>query len=397
MNPSNDENDSTSRDKKDIIATEGDKKVYNSDDRNVEEKNSQCEKSDASKKHQNDTFDSKISSRNDKVPYKNRSSHKSSRRSRSRSHEDDRHRRKDDQRDYRRSYRSNDKHYRDTRKEESRDFSRSDRDRRKSDREHEDSKNRYSRDSKSSSGRRINHRDYKDHHSSDNRSFRESRDISRLNSSDFLSKEAHTKRHENHSKEGSSAKFYDDDEARREENSKKSSSIHPLPSVSGDFVDGLVNKDKASDTSYSSPSSTFPASQPSLSSSSLTASTTSANVPRYYKQATFNATKYAIQEEKKKLLWSSTKKDDSQSKETPKVWHGLQFSGAQGQQMTEKFLKLMGSKTTTAPDKIEDQDSMVKYQENLFKDLDKQYSLARMSTHTHRGIGLGFSSHPSPK
>lgn len=65
--------------------------------------------------------------------------------------------------------------------------------------------------------------------------------------------------------------------------------------------------------------------------------------------------------------------------------------------MTEKFLKLMGSKTTTAPDKIEDQDSMVKYQENLFKDLDKQYSLARMSTHTHRGIGLGFSSHPSPK
>lgn len=39
--------------------------------------------------------------------------------------------------------------------------------------------------------------------------------------------------------------------------------------------------------------------------------------------------------------------------------------------------------------------------ETIFRDLDRQYTVARMSTHTHRGIGLGFGSltttalHPS--
>jgi len=72
----------------------------------------------------------------------------------------------------------------------------------------------------------------------------------------------------------------------------------------------------------------------------------------------------------------------------------LQFSGAQGQQMTEKFRKLMGIKSSNTGEegKSESQQTALKKQENLFRDLDKQYSVARMSTHTHRGTGLGFSS-----
>ena len=68
--------------------------------------------------------------------------------------------------------------------------------------------------------------------------------------------------------------------------------------------------------------------------------------------------------------------------------------------MTEKFLKLMGSKPTSSSSssgQLDNTDSMVKYQETLFKDLDKQYSAARMSTHINRGIGLGFSSNPNHK
>lgn len=65
--------------------------------------------------------------------------------------------------------------------------------------------------------------------------------------------------------------------------------------------------------------------------------------------------------------------------------------------MTEKFLKLMGSKPTTSSGQLDNTDSMVKYQETLFNDLDKQYSAARMSTHINRGIGLGFSSNPNNK
>lgn len=62
--------------------------------------------------------------------------------------------------------------------------------------------------------------------------------------------------------------------------------------------------------------------------------------------------------------------------------------------MTEKFRKLMGIKSAPAEEQVKV--SPLNDQESLFRDLDKQYSLARMSTHTHRGIGLGFSSTSTP-
>lgn len=37
-----------------------------------------------------------------------------------------------------------------------------------------------------------------------------------------------------------------------------------------------------------------------------------------------------------------------------------------------------------------------KKQEELFSHLDREYAMARITTHTHRGIGLGFQSHGMP-
>lgn len=64
--------------------------------------------------------------------------------------------------------------------------------------------------------------------------------------------------------------------------------------------------------------------------------------------------------------------------------------------MTEKFRKLMGIKESSlsseTPKNNERTQTSLKSQESLFKDLDLQYSIARISTHTQRGVGLGFGS-----
>ena len=37
-------------------------------------------------------------------------------------------------------------------------------------------------------------------------------------------------------------------------------------------------------------------------------------------------------------------------------------------------------------------EEMLQKQQELFESLDHQYEFARMATHTHRGVGLGFAS-----
>ena len=80
--------------------------------------------------------------------------------------------------------------------------------------------------------------------------------------------------------------------------------------------------------------------------------------------------------------------------------------------MTEKFRKLMGisrssdvqegtpssppppqpsssSSSSAASAKGSDVSAT---QETLFQDLERQYAIGRMTTHTHRGLGLGFNN-----
>lgn len=76
------------------------------------------------------------------------------------------------------------------------------------------------------------------------------------------------------------------------------------------------------------------------------------------------------------------------------MWTNLKFSGDHGSEVTEKFRKLMGIKSTDeegSTTHAKDSDISIS-QEKLFQNLDMQYSMARMSTHTHRGVGLGFSN-----
>jgi len=126
-----------------------------------------------------------------------------------------------------------------------------------------------------------------------------------------------------------------------------------------------------------------------------TTAKTGVEIPSYYNPAAINPMKYAEQVQKRKLLWSKNK-----DKEVVSQWHTTKLSDDTDDQSKEKFRKLMGIKQEEdgdgAKDVVEQQEQ--KHREMMEK-LDKEYQFARMATHTHRGIGLGFgaSSYPQPE
>ncbi|XP_075983592.1 uncharacterized protein LOC142981507 isoform X3 [Anticarsia gemmatalis] len=111
-------------------------------------------------------------------------------------------------------------------------------------------------------------------------------------------------------------------------------------------------------------------------------------LPSYYNPSAVNATKILDQVQKRKLLWAN--KNKSEAEEAAK-WSGTRFAqDADGKQVS-KFMRLMGIKETAAvnnePDKTADP---IKKQEDLFQAMQAQYEVARATTHTMRGVGLGF-------
>lgn len=70
--------------------------------------------------------------------------------------------------------------------------------------------------------------------------------------------------------------------------------------------------------------------------------------------------------------------------------------------MAAKFRKLMGIKEEDKMLLLDNVDlsklteEQRQRQEELFQQLDREYAFARMTTHTHRGIGLGFQSQGLP-
>lgn len=144
-------------------------------------------------------------------------------------------------------------------------------------------------------------------------------------------------------------------------------------------------------------------------------------LPKYYNPAAVNPMKYAEQMQKRRLLWHSNKDKLQQeqqqqqpvaepvaaaattttttttSAEKPSStnnWESTTFAQDSDGKMTAKFRKLMGIKEPSAEkeEKPSGNDELMRKQEELFRTLDQQYEVARMSTHTHRGVGLGFSS-----
>jgi len=127
-------------------------------------------------------------------------------------------------------------------------------------------------------------------------------------------------------------------------------------------------------------------------------------VPKYYNPAAVNPLKYAEQVQKRKLLWAKKEvKDTEQPQQMSSQWKAVAYAQDGDTKAAEKFRKLMGIKNQGAEEtkpgtshegnKDEHTSDMVKKQEELFRNLDKEYEFARMTTHTHRGVGLGFTSH----
>ncbi|XP_059054758.1 arginine/serine-rich coiled-coil protein 2 isoform X2 [Achroia grisella] len=112
------------------------------------------------------------------------------------------------------------------------------------------------------------------------------------------------------------------------------------------------------------------------------------SLPSYYNPSAVNTTKILDQVQKRKLLWSN--KNKSEAEEAAK-WSGTRFAGDDGKQVS-KFMRLMGIKEPGAvkPENPEPSADPIKKQEELFQAMQAQYEVARATTHTMRGVGLGF-------
>ncbi|XP_056314754.1 arginine/serine-rich coiled-coil protein 2 [Danio aesculapii] len=115
-------------------------------------------------------------------------------------------------------------------------------------------------------------------------------------------------------------------------------------------------------------------------------------VPSYYNPSAVNPMKFAEQEKKRKMLWQGKKEGDNKS-QTAELWEKLNFGN---KDQNVKFRKLMGIKgeeeAATSAGVTEDGLKTLQQQEEMFRNLDVQYEMARSQTHTQRGMGLGFSS-----
>ncbi|XP_077417446.1 arginine/serine-rich coiled-coil protein 2 isoform X2 [Vanacampus margaritifer] len=114
-------------------------------------------------------------------------------------------------------------------------------------------------------------------------------------------------------------------------------------------------------------------------------------VPSYYNPSAVNPSKFAEQEKKRKKLWQGKK--DGDKSQTAELWESLNFGN---KDQNVKFRKLMGIKDddegeASKPLNNEGLKTLQK-QEEMFRNLDVQYEMARSQTHTQRGMGLGFSS-----
>uniref|UniRef100_A0A672NSM6 Arginine/serine-rich coiled-coil protein 2 n=1 Tax=Sinocyclocheilus grahami TaxID=75366 RepID=A0A672NSM6_SINGR len=114
-------------------------------------------------------------------------------------------------------------------------------------------------------------------------------------------------------------------------------------------------------------------------------------VPSYYNPSAVNPMKFAEQEKKRKMLWQGKKEGDKS--QTAELWEKLSFGN---KDQNVKFRKLMGIKDeeegSSSGAANEEGLKTLQQQEEMFRNLDVQYEMARSQTHTQRGMGLGFSS-----
>lgn len=92
-----------------------------------------------------------------------------------------------------------------------------------------------------------------------------------------------------------------------------------------------------------------------------------------------------------------SKQDDSNSTSTAastaNTWMGTTFTHDQDGKVTAKFKRLMGIKgdLPNAP-AVGAKPDILKKQEEMFNNMEQQYEVARATTHTQRGVGLGYAT-----
>lgn len=134
---------------------------------------------------------------------------------------------------------------------------------------------------------------------------------------------------------------------------------------------------------------------------------TGIELPKYYNPAAMNPMRYAEQMQKRRLLWGN-KSTIQEGNTEPKPasnnkWEGTTFAQDQDGKMTAKFKRLMGIKDTgqasgtSSSNPQVDSNELLKKQEELFNSMEMQYEVARVATHTHRGVGLGFGTFQYPR
>ncbi|XP_021940120.1 arginine/serine-rich coiled-coil protein 2-like isoform X2 [Zootermopsis nevadensis] len=138
---------------------------------------------------------------------------------------------------------------------------------------------------------------------------------------------------------------------------------------------------------------------------------TGIELPKYYNPAAMNPARYAEQMQKRKLLWGNKAQDGKTEEVKPasvsnNKWEGTTFAQDQDGRMTAKFKRLMGMKdaggsgvgcASSGPSSNPEGSEILKKQEELFNSMEMQYEVARVATHTHRGVGLGFGTFQYPR
>ncbi|XP_071790483.1 uncharacterized protein [Asterias amurensis] len=124
---------------------------------------------------------------------------------------------------------------------------------------------------------------------------------------------------------------------------------------------------------------------------------TGISMPKYYNPLTVNPVQIAEQTRKRKLLWSAKKEDKIAEKVSSNQWERTSFDD---NETKAKFRRLMGIKEgEEIPEQGADQGDTARQQEErvkLFQQLDQEYQIARVKTHTQRSFGLGFGHGGGP-
>jgi len=122
------------------------------------------------------------------------------------------------------------------------------------------------------------------------------------------------------------------------------------------------------------------------------------NMPSYINPSVVNPHQYAVQQQKRKLLWSGKKTevtDSGSSTAKSNLWSSTKFSNDQGGEMQAKFRRLMGIKGEEGG-AAAGEDSSNPQTEQLMANLEKEFERSRAFQLSRgaggkSGIGLGYS------